>query len=226
MLSILSDTVDALCDTAFHIATAISFLLERALSQLHSTLYSTLRSLSTKNRIVDRAWWDTKKGSAVVIWCPGDQTISEALAISLASIRAKKGLQRAGRPPYTVLIVLSSGLPSIISSWANRKAKIEEERDNSRGRSTSTIWDLLSLSNLSIRLGSPESSHEALSEENDQDRSPGGSRYPLSPGKKRRLSFGNWSASDVVGFGKDMLKGLRIGQAESQGIGAVSVLSI
>jgi len=174
-----------------------------------------------------------------VVWASGDQSIAQALSISLASIRAKAGSRRAGRPPYTVIVLLPSaslGLSALISSWANRKARIESGKEGMRGRIPGLAsWDILGLGSLSLRFGSPEShSSEAISDEGKetelhakQSPSEGHSSpdRPSTPGrtsgKRRRLSFGNWTATDVFGYGKDLLKGLQIGQTESSGIGAV-----
>lgn len=235
--------VTLLCEILQHGCTLTSFFLERCLSQLHSGIYSTFSSLTRETNQVktasDRAWWDTRKGSAVVIWASGDQSLSQALSISLASIRAKMGSKRAGRPPYTVIVLLPSAsweLSSIISAWATRKARIESGKEGSRGRDSIASWHFFGLQSLSIRVGSPESqtsdSIEQLKENSQQQQHGGGSgsnsegrsspgSQPSTPGKKRRLSFGGWNASDVFGYGKDMLKGLQIGQTESPGIGAV-----
>jgi hypothetical protein len=242
----MATLLDFAYETVYRGCTFASFLLERCLSPLHSTLQTFLTSLGKPNegeQSTARAWWDTSKGSAVVVWAPGDQNISQALSLSLASIRARSRSIRAGRPPYTVIVILPStprSLSSLISAWATRKAKLESDgKDVSRGRRNGSSWCIPGLGNLSFRLGSPDSnkgdlflenetdSDEVIVEEKHQkgqsdDRSPSGSR-PSTPrmGKRRRLSFGGWSAPDLVGYGMDMLKGLRIGLNESPGIGAV-----
>jgi hypothetical protein len=222
----MNSIVAAACEYLHQGFTLLSFILERSLSQVHSVFYTTLSSITKVNletTATDRAWWDTRKGSAVVIWASGDQSIAQSLAISLASVRAKSGSRRAGRPPYTVIVLLpsnSSGLSSLISSWAMMKARIESGEETSRGR---TSWDVLE----SLRFGSPEShTSESPPEEgyvkrqpSDDGRSPTTSTH--NGKRRRRLSFGSWTATDVFGYGKDLLKGLQIGQTESSGIGAV-----
>ena len=237
--------VDVAYDTLHRTLTLTSFLLERCLSHVYSSLRTSVTSFGKTNdqaTATDRAWWDTRKGSAVVVWAPGDQTISQALALSLASIHARPGSKRAGRPPYTVIVIVPSashGLASLISSWATRKANVEGGKYAVRGRKQVASWDFFGLGRLSLRVGSPEShtgegpradetnaSDEAF-DTDQQTPTSGEGRHSSSspsttPGKRRRLSFGYWSAPDVVGYGMDMLKGLSIGEDRSQGIGAVS----
>ena len=51
----------------------------------------------------ERAWWDTSKGSAIVLYGSGSQVLPQSLAISLASSRSSNGSQSRSRsPPHNI----------------------------------------------------------------------------------------------------------------------------
>lgn len=47
-------------------------------------------------------------------------------------------------------------------------------------------------------------------------------KKPKKRSRRRSISWGGWTAPDIVGFGRDMVKGLKIGQSGRRGMGSVS----
>lgn len=235
-----------LCQSLVRAIITSSYLLERGLTHLHSIYQALFDSLGITTdtptiRSTSRAWWDPKKGSAIVVWAGGEQDIAQQLSLALASVRQRKNLsnferfRKSGYAPYTVIILMpenSNNLPALIGAWAKRKAEVanfispkdqkakhtfshdsEESQKGSTVASTLEIFGLGRIASLfglsEEQLELPEDGHEAYG------------KHSPSRNSKRRLSFGGWTASDVVGYGVDMLKGLRIGESEQTGIGAV-----
>lgn len=245
----------------FRLLSLVSLVLERTLSQLHSLVHQTARIAKPAAADADhataskqqkqRAWWNVRKGSAIVLWSSPSCMSSVAgelstwdlvhrLALALASI--EKRAEGAGRAPYTVIVVVPSaqrGLTPLISDWAKTKADIEMMRKGNTSPPTAAASSARSKSGWFLRFlseaddASPERSSEsplsavvdveppaeekgrprrasaASSSNASSSSSTGGSKTPK---KQRRSSGGRWTASDVVGLGMDMLKGLRVGQ--------------
>lgn len=169
-----------------------------------------------------RAWWDPSKGSAVVVWAAGDQALSQSLALSLAARTSTRVPSKAGQPPYTVIVLIPSateGLADLIGSWAKVKAVATSERGE-RGSESGC-------SNSSASAASGDAEVEQARYVSwpfaNADSSAAGSPDSSAKrhGKRRALSIGGWSAGDVVGYGIGMLKGLRVGQARTRGVGAI-----
>ena len=196
----------------------------------------------------NRAWWDPQKGSAIVIWAGGEQEIAQQLSLALASVRQRKNLnglerwRKVGYAPYTVIVLMPENpnhLPALIGAWAKKKAEVantithkdkkakavftdeENEESNSmeetKSSTISSVLQTFGLGKIAKLFGHSEQTLiELPGDDSDSNATPS-----TSPNSKRRLSFGGWTASDVVGYGRDMLKGLRIGEMEQTGIGAV-----
>lgn len=266
MLARLKDrTVDAAFHALKRVLFVTSLLLERSVSQAHSIVQATITSIAVtvagRSRscypTAQRAWWDPKKGSAIVVWAAGDLDLSHSLSLALASVRSRSGTSRTGRPPYTVIVLMpesSNRLATLIGAWAKRKAEIaarptsvmqghttdrraEDDRVgvNEQRSALSRVCETLGLSNL-LPLSAfgadggagsmPGKVHQDDDDSSSKDAqsgqsSPSRQSPGRSSGKRRRLSLGGWSAHDVVGYGRDMLKGLRIGQMDSAGVGAI-----
>lgn len=242
-----------ICQSFVRTALTSSNLLERGLSHFCSFYQSSIDSLgltTSETTVVStsRAWWDPKKGSAIVIWAAGEQDIAHHLSLALASVRQRKNLSplqqwKSGNAPYTVIVLMpenSNHLPALIGAWAKRKAQVantitrkdQKAKDYSFSKENDETQEIGENSNFSFTstldmfgLGKVASflrlSDDPMMQIQEDDTEMYDDKYTSTRSSKRKLSIGGWTASDVVGYGRDMLKGLRIGETEQTGIGAV-----
>jgi uncharacterized FlaG/YvyC family protein len=238
---------NVICQSLVGAIITSSYLLERGLSHFYSFYQSVIDSLGITTtdapiiKTTNRAWWDTQKGSAIVIWAGGEQDIAQQLSLALASVRQRKNLSRFerfgkfGYSPYTVIVLMpenSNHLPALIGAWAKKKAEVansftttkdqksgfssKESDKNKESSSITSLLEIFGLGRIVNLFGIFSNDDETLLAEDEDEKQ----SSPLR-NSKRRLSIGGWTASDVVGYGRDMLKGLRIGESEETGIGAV-----
>ncbi|PWN35826.1 uncharacterized protein FA14DRAFT_160818 [Meira miltonrushii] len=237
-----------LCQSLVRAIITSSYLLERGLTHLHSIYQALIDSLGITTDTptiisTNRAWWDPQKGSAIVVWAGGEQDIAQQLSLALASVRQRKNLnsferwRKVGYAPYTVIVLMpenSNHLPALIGAWAKRKAEVansinspkddktkhtfsNDSEYSQKGSTVASTLETFGLGRIASLFGLSDDQPIELQE----DESEVYDKQSPSRSSKRRLSIGGWTASDVVGYGRDMLKGLRIGETEQTGIGAV-----
>lgn len=106
------------------------------------------------------------------------------------------------------------------SNWEASSAYTYEEEETPKTSPDRTPVELTpsptrsrSSSSVSNRRGNVSSSSDATGQKKAGEKK-----------KKRRrsISWGGWTAPDIVGIGRDMVKGLRVGQSQRRGMGSVS----
>ncbi|TKY88212.1 hypothetical protein EX895_002922 [Sporisorium graminicola] len=163
------------------ICTTLSLYLEAFLCHLHTLFYFFLFHTYVP---ASRAWWDSSKGSAVVIYAPHNDAVARYVALRLSSgspssfaLKDVGPTKRNPRAPYTCFVLHADPdqFSITVAQWAAKKARMEKAllKQRNAGRS--------SASSNSSAPSSPTSSAHVIDAESTRDGSEHGSSYPSSP---------------------------------------------
>ena len=221
------------------ICTTLSLYIEAFLCHLHTLFYFFF--LHTYQP-ASRAWWDTSKGSAVVVYAPHNDAVARYVALRLSSgspssfaLKDVGPTSRNPRAPYTCFVLHADPdqFSITVAQWAAKKARMEKallrQRSSSGSANSSSPASPTSFDADSARDGSEQGSDPASptagASNSHARRSDGGDETPrahkprarpppISVGKLRRRSrsWSSWATPDLFGYGVDMLKGWMPGQ--------------
>ena len=162
------------------ICTNVSLYIESFLCYLHTILYFFLFHTYEK---APRAWWDSDKASAVVIYAPHNDAVARYVALRLSSgspssfaLKDVGPTARNPRAPYTCFVL--HGDPEqfsiTVAQWAAKKARIEKAllKQTNGGKPASSH---------SSPPSSPTSSAPAYDAESTRDESVAAPSHPDSP---------------------------------------------
>ncbi|CDU22449.1 uncharacterized protein SPSC_01079 [Sporisorium scitamineum] len=163
------------------ICTTLSLYIEAFLCHLHTLFYFLFFHTYEP---ASRAWWDSSKGSAVVIYAPHNDAIARYVALRLSSgspssfaLKDVGPTNRNPRAPYTCFVLHADPdqFSITVAQWAAKKARMEKAllKQRNGGRS--------SASSNSSTPSSPTSSAHVMDAESTRDGSEHGSSYPSSP---------------------------------------------
>lgn len=128
------------------ISTTISLYIEAFLCHLHTLFYffffHTYQPAS-------RAWWDSSKGSAVVVYAPHNDAVARYVALRLSSgspssfaLKDVGPTKRNPRAPYTCFVLHADPdqFSITVAQWAAKKARMEKAllRQRAGGRSSAS----------------------------------------------------------------------------------------
>ncbi|CBQ69970.1 conserved hypothetical protein [Sporisorium reilianum SRZ2] len=158
------------------ICTTLSLYLEALLCHLHTLFYFFFHTYQP----APRAWWDTSKGSAVVIYAPHNDAVARYVALRLSSgspssfaLKDVGPTSRNPRAPYTCFVLHADAdqFSITVAQWAAKKARMEKAllKQRSGGRS--------SVSSNSSTPSSPTSSAHVMDADSTRDGSEHGSDY-------------------------------------------------
>lgn len=230
-------------------ATAVSLYLEAFLCHLHTLLYFFF--LHTYEP-ASRAWWDSSKGSAVVIYAPHNDAVARYVALRLSSgspssfaLKDVGPTKRNPRAPYTcfVLHADSDQFSITVAQWAAKKARIEKallkqkagrssESSSSPSSPTSTThtFDAESSADRSEPSSpSPTPSAQLGPRGDETPRASRKSRPPpiqINRRRRRSRSWSAWATPDLFGYGIDMLKGWMPGRSGPKATPAGTIIPI
>ncbi|KAJ9475485.1 hypothetical protein PHBOTO_005570 [Pseudozyma hubeiensis] len=163
------------------ICTTISSYIEAFLCHLHTVFYFFLFHTY---KPAPRAWWDSSKGSAVVVYAPHNDAVARYVALRLSSgspssfaLKDVGPTKRNPRAPYTCFVLHADPdqFSITVAQWAAKKARMEKallrQQSEAKGCSNSN----------SSGPSSPTSSANVNDADSVRDGSEHGSSDPSSP---------------------------------------------
>ncbi|SPO31292.1 uncharacterized protein UTRI_05897_B [Ustilago trichophora] len=126
------------------ICTTISLYIEAFLCHLHTLFYFFLFHTYQP---ASRAWWDSSKGSAVVVYAPHNDAVARYVALRLSSgspssfaLKDVGPTKRNPRAPYTCFVLHADPdqFSITVAQWAAKKARMEKAllKQRAGGRSS------------------------------------------------------------------------------------------
>uniref|UniRef100_V5GQZ1 Uncharacterized protein n=1 Tax=Kalmanozyma brasiliensis (strain GHG001) TaxID=1365824 RepID=V5GQZ1_KALBG len=128
------------------ICTNASLYIEAFLCSLHTVLYFLFFHTYQP---ASRAWWDSSKGSAVVVYAPHNDAIARYVALRLSSgspssfaLKDVGPTKRNPRAPYTCFVLHADPdqFSITVAQWAAKKARMEKAllKQRNGGRSSAS----------------------------------------------------------------------------------------
>ncbi len=128
------------------VCTTVSFHLEAFLCHLHTLFYFFFFHTYQP---APRAWWDSSKGSAVVVYAPHNDAVARYLALRLSSgspssfaLKDVGPTKRNPRAPYTCFVLHADPdqFSITVAQWAAKKARMEKAllKQRNGGRSSAS----------------------------------------------------------------------------------------
>ncbi|SPC63373.1 uncharacterized protein UHOD_07969 [Ustilago sp. UG-2017b] len=114
------------------ICTTISLYIESFLCSLHTFFYFLIFHTYQP---ASRAWWDSSKGSAVVVYAPHNDAVARYIALRLSSgspssfaLKDVGPTKRNPRAPYTCFVLHADPdqFSITVAQWAAKKARMEK----------------------------------------------------------------------------------------------------
>lgn len=174
------------------ICTTISFYIEAFLCHLHTLFYffffHTYQPAS-------RAWWDSSKGSAVVVYAPHNDAVARYVALRLSSgspssfaLKDVGPTERNPRAPYTCFVLHTDAdqFSITVAQWAAKKARMEKAllKQRAGGRSSASSNSSLPSSPRSPGNAQDGESIEDASQAGDDASSPAAHASATHPKRK------------------------------------------
>ncbi|KIS66571.1 uncharacterized protein UMAG_05560 [Mycosarcoma maydis] len=177
------------------ICTTISLYIEAFLCHLHTVFYFFLFHTYEP---ASRAWWDSSKGSAVIVYAPHNDAVARYVALRLSSgspssfaLKDVGPTKRNPRAPYTCFVLHADAdqFSITVAQWAAKKARMEKALFKQRNRarsSSSTNSSAPSSPSSSSHLHHAKSSRGGSENGSSDPSYPAATSYTIQPGHSDR----------------------------------------